>query len=256
MPTGYALHLGLNRVDPAAYGGWPGTLNACVNDAVAMQRIAKDRGFSPGAMLLDDRATAGDLLTALRDYAAQAVPGDLVLVTRSGHGGEIPDGMGGKRQTWVLYDRQVLDTEIHAALAAFRQGVRLLIVSDACHSETDDRDMPEFTEKVIPREVAHADYAQRRDMYDSLLVGSGGVQASLHHLSACKDSQTALDGETNGAFTTALLRVYGDGYAGSYPQFAAAIQSRMADAGYVQIPQFNRDGLHDAAFLQSSPFEV
>lgn len=30
MPTkGLSLHLGLNRVDPAHYGGWDGALTAC-----------------------------------------------------------------------------------------------------------------------------------------------------------------------------------------------------------------------------------
>jgi hypothetical protein len=39
MARGVSLHIGLNRVDPAHYDGWDGTLNACEFDANAMRAI-------------------------------------------------------------------------------------------------------------------------------------------------------------------------------------------------------------------------
>jgi hypothetical protein len=41
MAKGLSLHIGLNRIDPNHYAGWSGTLNACENDARAMQDIAR-----------------------------------------------------------------------------------------------------------------------------------------------------------------------------------------------------------------------
>jgi hypothetical protein len=259
MTAGYHVGLGLNRVDPARYGGWDGKLNACVADAQAMQRIVRGRGISETFVLLDEQATAQEFFDVLRELAHVAVAGDLVVVTRSGHGGEVPDGRGGKRQTWVLFDRQVLDTEIQAALCRFRAGVRILVVSDACHSETDTREVPAGgAKKSMPAGVAAADYAAHQSLYDALLLETtpGTIQASVIHLSACRDDQTALDGERNGAFTEALVAIYDWPFKGTYQQFYNCIARKMADDGRVQVPTFNRDGAHSAAFLLQQPFTV
>ena len=40
-----ALHLGLNAVDPNAYGGWDGPLAACEFDAHDMAAIAASKGM-------------------------------------------------------------------------------------------------------------------------------------------------------------------------------------------------------------------
>ena len=41
MPQGRSLHIALNRVDPAAYGGWSGDLMACEADAADMRAICR-----------------------------------------------------------------------------------------------------------------------------------------------------------------------------------------------------------------------
>jgi len=53
MPTnkGLSLHIGLNRVDPAHYGGWDGQLAACEFDAKDMQALAKAQGFTSQLLL-------------------------------------------------------------------------------------------------------------------------------------------------------------------------------------------------------------
>jgi hypothetical protein len=48
MAKGYSLHIGLNRVNPAAYHGWNGALSGCVNDAIAMGNICRAQGFDSG----------------------------------------------------------------------------------------------------------------------------------------------------------------------------------------------------------------
>ena len=42
----FALHLGLNLVDPKAYGGWDGPLAACEFDALDMAAIAMAAGIA------------------------------------------------------------------------------------------------------------------------------------------------------------------------------------------------------------------
>ncbi|MDO9353357.1 MAG: hypothetical protein Q7T55_06665, partial [Solirubrobacteraceae bacterium] len=64
-PKGLSLHLGLNLVSPAAYGGWDGPLAACEFDANDMAAIAKSKGMKP-TVLLTKKATRANLLAAMR----------------------------------------------------------------------------------------------------------------------------------------------------------------------------------------------
>ena len=51
MAKGISLHIGLNAVSAAAYGGWSGELNACEADANDMEALAKSRGFKTTKLL-------------------------------------------------------------------------------------------------------------------------------------------------------------------------------------------------------------
>ncbi|MGS0757090.1 caspase family protein, partial [Roseateles sp. GG27B] len=44
-PQALSLHIGLNAVSAAAYGGWEGPMSACEFDANDMAAIAKTRGM-------------------------------------------------------------------------------------------------------------------------------------------------------------------------------------------------------------------
>src|SRR4051812_10484823 len=87
---GFALCIGLNAVDPDFYDGWDGQLNACENDATAMAHYLESRGFNVSKMLTKD-AKRESVLAKLRFFAAIASPGDIVVVTNSSHGGQVPD---------------------------------------------------------------------------------------------------------------------------------------------------------------------
>jgi hypothetical protein len=51
MPRGVSLQIGVNAVDPGAYAGWTGDLNACEADAESMQEIAAGREYSTTILL-------------------------------------------------------------------------------------------------------------------------------------------------------------------------------------------------------------
>jgi metacaspase-1 len=46
-----SLHIGLNAVAPAHYGGWSGPLAACEFDANDMADVARSRGMRPKVLL-------------------------------------------------------------------------------------------------------------------------------------------------------------------------------------------------------------
>src|ERR1700704_4650095 len=144
-PKALSLHLGLNSVSAGHYGGWSGELAACEFDANDMAAIAKARGMKP-TVLLTKRAPRAAARAGIRGAAKTLKSGDLFLLSYSGHGGQIPDVSGEEAdkqdETWCLYDGQLIDDELYAELSGFAAGVRILVLSDSCHSGTVTRALP------------------------------------------------------------------------------------------------------------------
>src|SRR5262245_32152205 len=210
MPKGYSLHLGLNSVDPGHYGSWDGTLNACENDANDMAAIAKASGYAKSTVLLSRKATSSAFITEMLKLAKMIKSGDLLLLTYSGHGGQIPDEVGDEDdkldETWCLFDRQFIDDEIYRLLGAFAAGVRILVLSDSCHSGTvtkmrlaaggptheelvrhvsriaaelapDHKPAPDKVRvRAAPIEVTMEDYNSHHDTYLALKAASAGAE--------------------------------------------------------------------------------
>src|SRR4029453_14009426 len=109
---GISIHIGLNSVDPGHYAGWSGQLNACESDARAMEKIARARGFPPTA-LLTHNPTAEKFRGAMQSAAKDLTTGDILFLTYSGHGGQVPDTNADETEdsqdeTWCLYNRELV----------------------------------------------------------------------------------------------------------------------------------------------------
>lgn len=291
-PVGRSLHLGLNAVSPKAYGGWSGDLVACEFDAKDLAAVAKSRGIKP-TVLLTKAATRAKVLAAMRSAAKALKAGDLFVLSYSGHGGQVADVTGDERdhkdETWCLYDGQLIDDELYLELARFAKGVRILVLSDSCHSGTVTREaMPAVAPgaprpRMMPPAVALRTYREHQAFYDKLqrdvtkaagrmkLTDPDAVLSSLNLnnsrltavvkdfnpavvlISGCMDNQTSSDGDHNGLFTARLLQVWHNGaWTGDLVRFHARIRAGMpAD----QSP--NLFVLGDAAtFLTQTPFTV
>ncbi len=137
-----ALCIGINN--------YPGThmdLSGCVNDAKAWGDALRSRGYSVET-LLDAQATKAAMLAGFKSVIGGAKSGDVVAITFSGHGTYVPDLNGdeldGLDEALCPYDIQtggaaLTDDEIHAIFAARAAGVRLVLISDSCHSGTVTR---------------------------------------------------------------------------------------------------------------------
>ncbi|MFE2556989.1 caspase family protein [Streptomyces sp. NPDC059352] len=272
MPVGHSLHIGLNAVDPARYEGWEGTLIACENDAHDMARLAREAGFATTVLLTPD-GTAAHVTAALGEAAARLGPGDILLLTYSGHGGQVPDGTGADQgpddepdaldETLVLYDRQFLDDEVRHAFRAFDDDVRIVALFDCCHSGSSI-EIPAGTDggagRYLPEERQRQLYERDRELLAELRrslaeeASADGADADALLLSACQDDQVAADGEVNGAFTGALLQVWdGGAFQGGYRDFHRAIQRRLPSD---QKPNLHLTGSPDADFLNQRPFTI
>ncbi|UKJ06229.1 caspase family protein [Solitalea lacus] len=139
MSRGISLHIGLNHVDTSQYPDYViPELFGCINDANSMKVIAQQAGFTTVNQLIDGQATAMNVLQKIEAAASQLCNGDIFLLTYSGHGGQVPDETGeeedGLNETWILYDRQLIDNELYNCWQHFAEGVRIFVLSDSCHS--------------------------------------------------------------------------------------------------------------------------
>ncbi len=98
------------------------------------------------------------MLGTIERAAKELVEGDFFLLTYSGHGGQINDVMNddpdGLDETWVLFDRQLVDDEPYVAFSMFRHDVLILVFSDSCHRATMTKELffqPAF---YLPRHVS------------------------------------------------------------------------------------------------------
>lgn len=284
---GLSLHLGLNAVDPRHYAGWSGRLAACEFDAQDMTALAKASQMKP-TTLLTKKATRKATLTALRGAAKQLKSGDLFFLSYSGHGGQIDDVTGEEDdkldETWCLFDGELIDDELYLELGRFAKGVRVIVLSDSCHSGTVTRAIPRPGTKMMPPDIAEETYQKHKGFYDKLqrdvAKAAGNTRATdpdaalanahagtslrltkiakkskaaVILISGCQDHQTSMDGTRNGAFTEQLLTVWnGAGYRGTYEKFHAAIRSRMPHS---QTPNLFMLG-PAARFAKQQPFSV
>jgi hypothetical protein len=279
MPRGISLHIGLNSVDPAHYDGWDGALTACEFDANDMQAIAESQGFDTTKLLTAD-ANSEAVIAAIEQAAGQLARGDLFFCSYSGHGGQVPDRNGEDEddrsdETWVAYDRQIVDDELYALWGKFAPGVGIFVLSDSCHSGTVVRgidadvsdpvstrakaaaESPRY--RALPRDVMIATYRAHAQLYDDIQMRVPGSEqadpaATVLLISGCRDDQLSRDGFSNGLFTENLRTVWDDGaWDGGHAEFREAIRARMPDD---QQPNYMPVGAPNPEFERQKPFTL
>ncbi|MGE0348604.1 caspase family protein [Hydrogenophaga sp.] len=289
-PHALGLHIGINEVSADHYAGWTGPLAACEFDAHDMAAISKSAGMK-STVLLTKKATRASVLAAVRKAARALVAGDLFFMSYSGHGGQVPDVSGEEPdkldETWCLFDGQLIDDELYYELSRFKAGVRILVLSDSCHSGTVVRaarpapGTPEHRPRIMPRAVGLRVYAEHKAFYDQLQAdvakAAGGavddpdtalanvtvsprltaIVKDFHPavilISGCQDNQFSMDGNHNGAFTEQLLGVWNNGsFKGSYASLHARVRAGLPPT---QSPNLFTLG-PAAAFLKQQPFSV
>lgn len=256
-----SLHIGLNSVNPEHYEGWSGPLAACEFDANDMRDLAEARGIKASVLLTRD-ATRARTLAGIRAAAKALKSGDLFFLSYSGHGGQVDDVSGEEEdkldETWCLFDGQLIDDELYFEFTKFKKGVRIILLSDSCHSGTVTRARvtPRPNEKLMPPDKAVQVYRAHKDFYDGLqkavvkatksapvdpdaalahVAVSGRLsdvaaimKAAVILISGCQDNQTSMDGAHNGAFTEQLLGVWNNGkFNGNYATFHARIKAAL-----------------------------
>jgi metacaspase-1 len=185
-------------------------------DARALADVARQQGFELTTLLLGAAATRANVRTQIHTAAHACRPGDLFMVTFSGHGGE--------RGIWMLADASLQDSEMREALGLFRPDVRVLVISDACNGG-------------VPIEAPDS---QRSAIVAPVLV-----------LAACGRDQLADGPGMPAHFTTALLRTLhgAQTYRTLYERIAAGMPEH-------QQPGLFWVGTRDPQFEAQRPFTI
>ncbi len=279
MPAkGYSLHIGLNSVDPNHYDGWDGELTACEFDAKDMNDLAKSKGFSNRKVLLSQKATRNAVISELTKLSKKLVSGDILFISYSGHGGQLPDMNNDESdhldETWVLYNGELVDDELYYYYSLFAPGVRILVLSDSCHSGSVTREIhysrvygPQKRYRNMPSSVAARTYRKNKAFYDKILSDpkyresnpdkkgfKGSLNATVRLISGCMDNQLSSDGNFNGLFTETLLNVWNHGnFNGTYTKLAKKIISAMPSD---QTPRLSVIGSTNSKFNTEQAFSV
>ena len=130
---GYGLIVGIDRYNPRYVSN---NLGSCVHDAVGFRhQLLMDVSRWPVAncmMLTNSAATKTAIRTKLAALASTATSGDTVVYFQSSHGGTLNEG--GTDTYLCTYNDDYEDSELASDLLAFKSGVKVIIVIDACYA--------------------------------------------------------------------------------------------------------------------------
>lgn len=134
-----------------------GSLKGAVNDARDIRAALETVGVKDVVMLLDGQATREAITAAWKQQVSKAKPGDTLIFTYAGHGGQEPerikgseaDGkdeallLGGFQTTRPGNSQRIVDDELYQWFSAVPQ-LNIVFVADACYSGT-------LTRSIDPR---------------------------------------------------------------------------------------------------------
>ena len=221
-----ALCIGIND-----YPGTSSDLAGCVNDANDWASVLSQRGFTV-TKLLNKKATGAGIRQAIKALIQGAQKGDSVIIQYSGHGSFVPDKDGdepdGTDECLCPYDIStkgpITDDELFTLYSDRKPGVKLVIISDSCHSGTVARFAPITTPPTVKGK--HAPQRKVRFLPPGTFVSKKkmaelGVRRSIRRstppgryagllMAGCQDTEYSYDayfqGRPNGAFTFVALR--------------------------------------------------
>lgn len=277
MSKGISIHIGLEYIDAEHYGS-DGALRTCGKDCLDMKEIAEAQNFESSTVLLNEEGTRDAVTQAIADASEKLVAGDMLFISYSGHGGSVPDESGdeddGKDESWCLFDGFLLDDELYALWTRFAEGVRIMVVSDSCHSGTVTKSEPGvdpdtiIVSKYFPDKQAERVYIEHKSFYlkikaEAVESKEKEVKASIKLIAGCQDDESSyvLPTDANSLLTRELNRVWDVGqFVGTTVEFFEQVKSGVVGIAtenkIYQKPNLFDVGKVNESFNTQKPFGI
>lgn len=242
-----ALHFAINN-----YPGTNNDLRGCVNDAYEWKDIvANVKDFDQFTLLLDNKATRSKVKKAMKEIIKKSKKGDTLFISYSGHGSKTTDYNGdeidGVDETWYLYDGHLTDDEIREMLSKVVDGVKVIIVSDSCHSGTVTRAlMSAFDTEagylkpryMPPEDAVECAVASSIEAEKRFACPESGMNHIL--ITGCKSTEYSYDaffGKPMGALTYHATTIIRNNPNLTCNEFYAKLREKLPSDRYPQTPQ-------------------
>jgi hypothetical protein len=251
-----SLHIGIND-----YPGTDSDLVGCVNDAQDWRGALALRGFDDQTEILNNAAMKKVILTFLKDIVAKTGPGDIAVITFSGHGTWVPDKDGdeanGRDEALCPWDfakgEIITDDELYVVFSKCNPAARLVFISDSCHSGSVTRaavTMPGVKEdgwnfqktRFLSPVIALPDNMHPVARRVSKTPVKSKTRDSALLLAGCRDHEYSYDAwfneRPNGALTYTAIQALQTLAAGAtYLDWYKAIRKHLPHTQYPQTPQ-------------------
>lgn len=253
----HALCIGIND-----YPGTQNDLSGCVNDANDWAKVLTPHGFVV-EKLLDKQATGDGIRKAIKRLLEDAKKADTVLIQYSGHGSYVPDENGdepdGTDECLCPYDIMskgpITDDELFDLFSDCEKGVKIVMISDSCHSGT----VAKFAPITTPPTMATKNAPQRRVRFlpPATFLSKGevaklGLRRAMRSsnppgryaallLAGCQDTEYSYDayfeGRPNGAFSFVAIQALASlPSKTAYKDWHKAIRKVLPSQQYPQSP--------------------
>ena len=273
-----SLHIGINEVDSSYYGTYVPPLYGCVNDMNKMEQFASGLGYESHT-LENEQATKAKICSQIIQLGNKVQNGGILLITYAGHGAPIPnnpleedegdteDTQDGYDEAWVSYDGFILDDELFECFSEIDNEIRVVLVSDSCHSESMSRIFQfQFNTNVLyPRSIDRGAVFgilnRNGQTVSSIRKGirskdTLNYQVFVKALAACGKDETAQEKNGAGVYTSALLKIYNrirNIPTTNYASFVAGIKEEIH---MIQTPNVTNSHNKSPIFDGQFPFEI
>lgn len=208
-------------------------LNGCHNDVDTYKKTLYDTSIKKGifsSMKDDEKPTKERIRMAIEDIYKECKPGDLVIFTFSGHGGQVQDLDGDEKDSLdeCIFDcdiKPVIDDDLNLWLVQkLPEKVRLRVILDCCHSGTGID---------LPWELKP--YNSKENVSNKI------TSKDVVCISGCKDRQTSadawIDRKPQGALTSCLCSILSTKSKDMrWKDLINVLQHKIKEGGYDQDP--------------------
>jgi metacaspase-1 len=224
--TVHAVCFGLTSVaDVPEYANWDGSCPGCDLDSAGLNKLFLDHGIE-SELYQNEQVTKKNFEAVILAAARDLKRDDLLIVALSGHGGQTPDKNGdesdGQDETLVLWDGTMLDDYVMSnIIQKLPAGLRVVLITDTCHSEGNFRAFVRATKRI-----ASFGLAGKKKGFQLQKKGKKAEQdIQLIQLAGCREASYSYGSETGGTWTQTLLETFGESL--SWQQWFNAAAKKM-----------------------------